>query len=67
MCIQGWLAINIRKNAKALCFDALVEKEGLCTRPRKGEHHTIQLNPKAGLQLWRRKEFLLKSAEEIVH
>jgi hypothetical protein len=51
MCIQGWLAINFRKNAKALCFDALIEKEGLCTSPRKGEHHTIQLNPKAGLQL----------------
>jgi hypothetical protein len=35
-----------RENAKSIAFRCMDRKEGFCTSPRKGEHPTVQLNPK---------------------
>jgi hypothetical protein len=33
------------ENAKSIAFGFIDRKEGLCTSPKEGEHHTIQLDP----------------------
>jgi hypothetical protein len=38
-----------RKNAKALCFDVLIEKKVITTSPKKDQYRAIQLNPKPRL------------------
>jgi hypothetical protein len=37
-----------REHAKALCFDALIEKKVICTSPKPDEHHAVQLDPRKG-------------------
>jgi hypothetical protein len=43
--IRG-IELLFRENAKALHFDALLEKKVICTGPRENTHPALQLDPR---------------------